>query len=69
LYSFERIFNMQLNLTILGRRIYSPSPKKGVLRIFVALKNQSSSAGFEPPNLESNIKHANNYTAEDHYVF
>jgi hypothetical protein len=32
--------------------------KEGVLRIFIALKNPSLSAGFEPANRESNSKHA-----------
>jgi hypothetical protein len=34
-------------------------PKEGILRIFIACKNQSPSAGFEALNLRSNIKHAN----------
>jgi hypothetical protein len=34
------------------------SPPKVVLRIFFILKNQSSSAGFEPANLGSSGKHA-----------
>jgi hypothetical protein len=40
------------------RRLYIP-PKEVVLLIFIALKNPSSSAGFEPANLEYNGKHAN----------
>jgi hypothetical protein len=36
-----------------------------VLRIKIALKNPSPSAGFEPWNLESNGKHDNYYTTED----
>jgi hypothetical protein len=36
-----------------------------VLQIFISLKNPSSSAGFEPTNLESNGKHANHYSTED----
>jgi hypothetical protein len=35
-------------------------PNEIVLRIFVALKNSSSSAGLEPVNLGSNGKHATN---------
>jgi hypothetical protein len=40
---------------------------KVVLRIFIALKNPSLSAGFENANLGSNGKHANHYTTEDDY--
>jgi hypothetical protein len=36
-----------------------------VLTIFIALKNPSPSAGFEPANVGSSRKHANNYTTED----
>jgi hypothetical protein len=35
-----------------------PPPKKVALRIFIALKNPSSEAGFEPAILGSNGKHA-----------
>jgi hypothetical protein len=35
-------------------------PKEGVLRIFL-----SPSAGFEPANLGSNVKHRNDFTTED----
>jgi hypothetical protein len=35
-----------------------------VLQNFIAFKNPSSSAGFEPANLGSNGKHDNHYTAE-----
>jgi hypothetical protein len=38
---------------------FTSSPKEGVLRIFIALKNPSPSAGFESANLEPNGKHAN----------
>jgi hypothetical protein len=34
-------------------------PKEGVLRVFIALKNSSLSAKFEPAILGSNCKHAN----------
>jgi hypothetical protein len=34
-------------------------PKEVVLRIFITLKNPSSSAGFEPANLGSSGKHPN----------
>jgi hypothetical protein len=42
------------------------SPKEGVLRIFIALKNASPSAGYEPANLGSNGKQAT--TKDDCYV-
>jgi hypothetical protein len=45
----------------------SPS-KEGVLRIFNALKNPSSSARFEPAYLGSNGKNANHYTIEEDFV-
>jgi hypothetical protein len=47
---------------------FTSPPREGVLRIFIALKNPSPSAGFEPANLESNIKHANHYATEDDLV-
>jgi hypothetical protein len=34
-----------------------PTPKHAVQRIFIALKNPSSSAVFEPANSGSNDKH------------
>jgi hypothetical protein len=40
-------------------------PKEDVLRIFIALKNPSPSAGIEHANLESNGKHASYCTTED----
>jgi hypothetical protein len=43
---------------------FATSPKKGVLRIFIVLKNPSFSAGFEPAKLGSNGKHANHKTTE-----
>jgi hypothetical protein len=42
--------------------------KKDVLCIFIALKNPSSSVGFEPANFGSNGKHDNHHTTEDNYV-
>jgi hypothetical protein len=36
-----------------------------MLRIFMALENPPSSAGFEPANLGSNGKHDNRYTTEN----
>jgi hypothetical protein len=37
---------------------FASVPKEVVQRIFIALENLSSSAGFEPANLGSNYKHA-----------
>jgi hypothetical protein len=37
----------------------APPKEVVVLRIFITLKNPSSSAGFEPSNLGSSGKHAN----------
>jgi hypothetical protein len=47
---------------------FSSPSKEGVMRIFVALKNLSPSAGFEPANLGSSWKHANHYTTEDENI-
>jgi hypothetical protein len=44
---------------------FSFPPKEGALRIFIAFKNPSQSAGFEPAKLESNGKHANDCTTKD----
>jgi hypothetical protein len=41
-------------------RITSP-PKEVVLRIFITLKNPSTSIGIEPANLGSSGEHANGY--------
>jgi hypothetical protein len=38
--------------------------KKGILQIFIALKNPLPLAGFEPVNTGSDM-HANHYTTED----
>jgi hypothetical protein len=40
-------------------------PKESLQQIFIAIKNPSPSAVFEPANLGSNDKHANHYTTED----
>jgi hypothetical protein len=37
---------------------FTPPPKEVLLRIFITLKNRSSSAGFKPANLLSSGKHA-----------
>jgi hypothetical protein len=36
---------------------------------FIAINNQSSSAGFEPTNLGFNDKHDNQQTTEDDRIF
>jgi hypothetical protein len=41
---------------------FTSPPKEGLPRIFIALKNPSSFAGFEAANLGSNSKHANYYS-------
>jgi hypothetical protein len=46
--------------------IFISPPKEGVLLIFIALKNQTPSAGFEPTNPWCNDTHANHYTTEDY---
>jgi hypothetical protein len=48
-----------------GADVFTSPLKEGVLRIFVALKNLSPSAGIEHTNLGSNGKHINRYTTED----
>jgi hypothetical protein len=48
-----------------GANGFTSSQKEVVLRIFIALKNPSSSAGFEPANSGSNGKHANHYTTKE----
>jgi hypothetical protein len=53
----------------LGANGFTSSPTEGVLQTFIALKNPSPSAGFEPTNLGSNGKHANHYTTEDDISF
>jgi hypothetical protein len=44
---------------------FTSRPKKVMLRIFIALKNTSLSAGFEPLYPGSNGKHDNLYTTND----
>jgi hypothetical protein len=46
----------------LGSDGFTFPSKEVVLRIFIAIKNQRPSAGFEPANLKPNGKHANNNT-------
>jgi hypothetical protein len=54
------LFNKPSNLTTWGKRLYFPS--EGQLRTFIALKNLSSSAGFELANLGSNASTINTRT-------
>jgi hypothetical protein len=44
---------------------FTAPPKEGVLRILIALKIPSPSAGFEPANLWFNGKNASHYTTQD----
>jgi hypothetical protein len=55
------IFNMPWNFTTWDRRLYFPS-ESSYATDFIALKNPSFSAGFDPANLESNCKHDGHYT-------
>ena len=41
-----------------GTDNFTSLPKEGVLRIFIALKNPTASAGFEPANLGIRGQHA-----------
>jgi hypothetical protein len=47
---------------------FTSPPNEGVLRIFIALTNPSSSAAFEPTKLGSNDKHANHFITEDYLI-
>jgi hypothetical protein len=44
---------------------FASHPKEVVLLIFVAVKHPLLSAGIEPANLESIIKHFNQYTTDN----
>jgi hypothetical protein len=48
----------------MGPSRFTPHPKEGVLRIFIALKNPSPWPGFEPATFGSSGKHTNHYTTE-----
>jgi hypothetical protein len=52
----------------LGTEGFTSPSKEGVLRIFIALKIQSPSAGIEPANLRSNSKHTNHCTTDDDWL-
>jgi hypothetical protein len=41
-----------------------PIREEGVLRIFIALKNQSTWPGFEPVTFRSSGQHTNHYTTK-----
>jgi hypothetical protein len=43
---------------------FTSRPKKGVLQIFIALKNPSPWPGFQPATFESSGKHINHYTTK-----
>jgi hypothetical protein len=47
---------------------FSSSPKDGVLRIFIAHKISSPSAGTETAKVESDAKHASHYTTDNDYI-
>jgi hypothetical protein len=48
----------------MGPSRFTSHPKKGVLRIFIALKNPSLEPGFNPRPLGSSGKHTSHYTTE-----
>jgi hypothetical protein len=48
-----------------GANVFTSPPKEVVLLVFIALKNPSLTAWFEPANLGSNDKHDNYYTTEN----
>jgi hypothetical protein len=52
----------------MGPSRFTPHPKEGVLRIFIALKNPSPWPGFEPATLGSSSKHTNHYITEVTYL-
>jgi hypothetical protein len=54
-----------MSLNLYGTDDFASTPKEGVLRIFIVLKNLSPPAGFQTENLGSNGKHANHYATED----
>jgi hypothetical protein len=43
---------------------FTSPPKEVELQIFIAIKNQSSSAGYKPANVGSNGKCDNHYTTD-----
>jgi hypothetical protein len=61
---------LSISLSVTCRNIlrhgFVSAPKK-VVRIFIALKNSSLSAMFDPANLGSNAKHDKHYTTENDY--
>jgi hypothetical protein len=57
-FCLQSIYFMLVNLRY-GTNGFTSPPKEVVLRIFITLKNPSSSAGFEPANLGYSGKNAN----------
>jgi hypothetical protein len=57
-YSCPKVLLHAVNLRH-GTDGFTSSPKEVVLRIFITLKNPSTSVGIEPANLGSNGEHAN----------
>jgi hypothetical protein len=47
---------------------FTSSLEEVMLQIFIALKNSSPLAGFEPMNLGSSGKHDNRYTTKNEHV-
>jgi hypothetical protein len=62
-YLFHAVGIFKLKTWGGGRWLYFPSEGSRAT-IFIALKNLSSSAGFEPADLRSNSKHGNNQIIE-----
>jgi hypothetical protein len=60
----ELLKNLRHKILRRGTDGFTSRLKEVVLRIFIALKNPSSSAGSEPANLGSNGKHDNQQTTE-----
>jgi hypothetical protein len=64
LFTPIELFNVVVKSYDMGRRLNFP-PKEVVLLIFIAHKNPSLSARFEPSNPGFNGKHDNHYTTEN----
>jgi hypothetical protein len=67
MYLFHTLMGSLTHRKILwhGADGFTSPPKEGVLRNFIALKNPSPSAGFNPVNVWSNGKQENHYITED----
>jgi hypothetical protein len=69
LFTLPSDFSLAVKSYDMGANSFTSPPKGGVLRIFIALKNPSPSAGFKPANLGSDGKYASHYTTEDDCSF